>query len=230
MRKLPLPILLPTALLALALLALTSVAGATELEGRVVLAKGAKEAKGVEQTLITFTPARRVPLEIPAEPFEMVTAGKKFEPRTLVVPVGATVRFPNQDNILHNVFSVSGENRFDLGLYRRGEGKEVDFGHPGVVRVFCNVHHSMVAYVAVVETPFTTTAGADGRFRLSGLPAGAGTLTMWHERSDPWKGDVVVPSGEAVEVRLEVTKPQVPHHTNKLGLPYARKRSGHGYR
>ncbi len=164
MRKPPLLVLLSTALLALALLALTSVAGATELEGRVTLTKGAKEAKGVEQTLITFTPEGGVPLKVPAEPFEMVTAGKKFQPRTLVVPLGATVRFPNKDNILHNVFSVSGENRFDLGLYRRGEGKGVTFRQPGVGRGFCNGHHSMVAYVAVVETPFHTTAGIDGGF------------------------------------------------------------------
>ncbi len=42
--------------------------------------------------------------------------------------------------------------------------------------------------------------------------------------------EIEIPSGEAVEVRLKVTKPQVPRHTNKLGLPYARKRSGRGYR
>lgn len=70
-----------------------------------------------------------------------------------MVPAGSTVRFPNQDSILHNVFSVSRANRFDLGLYRRGEGKSATFRQPGVVRVFCNVHHSMVAYVVVVETP-----------------------------------------------------------------------------
>ncbi len=85
----------------------------------------------------------------------MVTVRKEFLPRVLAVPAGSKVRFPNQDPILHNVFSVSGENRFDLGLYKQGEAKEAHLLQAGMVNVFCNVHHSMVGYIAVLETPFT---------------------------------------------------------------------------
>ena len=65
---------------------------------------------------------------------EMLTVKKQFQPQVLVVPVGSTVRFPNQDPILHNVFSVSGENRFDLDLYKRPKSGSVTFQVAGLVR------------------------------------------------------------------------------------------------
>ncbi len=100
----------------------------------------------------------------PAEPFVMATRQKEFVPRMLAVPRGSRVRFPNEDPILHNVFSVSPDNGFDLGLYRKGPGKERTFDKPGLVRVFCNVHHGMVAYLLVLDTPFY--ASPDGRRQL----------------------------------------------------------------
>ena len=206
-------------------------AAAAELTGRVILSKGSggKASREVAAAQVYFTPETQVAPPAAGQTYEIVTVRKEFVPRVLTVPVGGTVRFPNQDVILHNVFSVSGKNRFDLGLYRRGEGKSVTFEHPGVVRVFCNVHHSMVAYVLVVETPYVTNPDADGRFSLSSLPAGAGTLTVWHERAEPFSKRITLPLREPLEVQLEVSKPRVPRHTNKFGKPYARRRSGRSY-
>ena len=217
--------------LAAAILLSASPADGFGLEGRVILAKGSqgKPSREVAAAQVYFVPEAPVAVEVPAEVPEVVTLRKEFVPRVLTVPVGSTVRFPNQDVILHNVFSVSGKNRFDLGLYRRGDGKSATFEHPGVVRVFCNVHHSMVAYVLVVDTPFYTSPGPDGRFRLSSLPAGPGTLTVWHERAEPYSRRLTVPLADPLDLRLEVSKPRVPRHTNKFGKPYARRRSGRAY-
>ena len=90
-------------------------------------------------------------------------------PRVLAVPVGTVVRFPNSDGIFHNVFSLSQGNAFDLGLYRSGASKSRAMSTPGLVRVFCDVHHAMVAYVWVMDTPFLASPGADGSFALTGL-------------------------------------------------------------
>ena len=116
-------------------------------------------------------PARPVPAPKPVT-VDMVTVRKAFLPRILVVPVGSTVRFPNQDPILHNVFSVSGRNSFDLGLLGKGAGKSALFREAGIVRVFCNVHHGMFGYVFVVASPYWARVGADGTFRIAGVPAG----------------------------------------------------------
>jgi hypothetical protein len=149
----------------------------------------------------------------------MTTKDKQFVPRLLTVPKGSRVVFPNQDVILHNVFSVSGGNAFDLGLYKRGPGKEATFKEAGLVRVFCNVHHAMVGYIWVLETPFQATPGADGSFVLTGLPRGPGKLTVWHEQADPVTIDVKTPA-DLVAARVEIVRPRVPPHLDKAGKSY----------
>lgn len=205
------------------LLLLALPAAAEDLRGRVqLLAKGGKgPAKGIDvrQALVWFEPASGAAVRPPATPFVMTTKDKQFVPRVLTVPKGSRVVFPNQDVILHNVFSVSPGNAFDLGLYKRGPGKEATFKEPGLVRVFCNVHHAMVAYVWVMNTPFLANPGADGSFVLTGLPRGPGRLTVWHEQGDPVTIDVQAPS-DSVTARLEIVRPRVPAHLDKAGKSY----------
>ena len=224
----PHPTSSPTRAAALAFfgLLLAPFAPAAELTGQITLEKNGR-AQRIDQgsrILVYFTPAEQPSFEGPTEPFEIVTAGKQFVPATLGVPVGSRVRFPNRDTILHNVFSVSGRNRFDLGIYRRGQSKEHTFDHPGVVRVFCNVHHSMVAHLVVVETVHIAYAEDDGSFRLADLPSGVGTLTVWYERSEAMTREVRLPHTEPLQVTLEITKPKVPQHNDKHGRSYSRRR------
>lgn len=210
------------------LLLLALPAHAEEIRGRVqLLAKGGKgPARGsdVRQAVVYFEPAGRQPARPAAEPFEMVTRRKEAVPRLLVVPRGSRVRFPNQDPILHNVFSVSSPNQFDLGLYKRGPGKEKRFEEPGLVRVFCNVHHDMVAYILVLDTPYSASPDAGGEFVLAGLPRGPGKLTVWHEQTDPWTVDVELPQKPPgpMMARVEIVRPLIPAHLNKLGQSYFR--------
>lgn len=198
---------------------------AHELRGTVTLVddKGKPVSAGDDGAVIVYYEPK-VPAKItqPAKPFAMVTKNKQFLPRVLAVPRGATVAFPNQDPILHNVFSLSPGNKFDLGLYRKGAGKSSKFERPGLVRVFCNVHHSMVGYVLVLDTPFMTTVDPNGRFLLDGPVPGAGTLTVWHERAESWSQAITVPATGPFAARLVVSKPRVPPHTNKLGKAYPR--------
>jgi hypothetical protein len=79
------------------------------------------------------------------------------------------------------VFSLSKTKRFDLGRYARGRSKSVRFDHPGVVRVFCDIHSHMSAFVLVFSHPFYSTSDADGRYRLDNIPPGTYTVSAWHE-------------------------------------------------
>ncbi|HEV8241783.1 MAG TPA: hypothetical protein VGS57_20640 [Thermoanaerobaculia bacterium] len=194
-----------------------------QLSGTLVLVQeGRAVTDGVDQAVVFFTPARKPKVATAGDDApEMATVKKSFQPRLLVVPVGARVRFPNQDPILHNAFSVSGANAFDVGLYGKGPGKIVTFKEAGLVRVFCNVHQQMAGYVLVVDTPYSTAPDKNGGFSLTGLPAGPGTLSVWHERGEMLTQPVTLPSTTPVRLSLAVSKPRVPRHLNKFGKAYS---------
>lgn len=157
---------------------------------------------------------------------EIVTRDKSLSPTVLAVASGSEIRFPNQDPILHNLFSVSAGNDFDLGVYGPEEAPSVTFEQPGVVNIYCNVHHDMHAHVLVVDTPFRTRPDSNGNFTLTGLPAGSGELHVWHRQSDRWSRAIKLPASGAFEVSLEVTKPSLPPHRDKTGQSYNRRDRG----
>ena len=104
-----------------------------------------------------------------------------FIPYVLAVPVGTTVDFSNNDRTYHNVFSFSKTRRFDLGRYGRGQSKPVRFDRPGVVRVFCEIHSHMSAFVLVFAHRYFATTDAEGRYRIEGVPAGTYTVVAWND-------------------------------------------------
>ena len=132
-------------------------------------------------------------------------------PRILPITVGSQVRFPNRDPILHNAFSTSPANTFDVGVYGNGDGKAVTFAQAGYVRVFCNVHQSMVGHILVLDTPYFTRPDASGKFVLKGLPAGSGDLVVWHDRATPWH-QKLAPGGKPLAIPLDLTQKRVPPH------------------
>lgn len=161
----------------------------------------------------------------PAPParFDVTISDKTFAPHVLVVPAGSTVAFPNHDPFDHNVFSVSEGNSFDLGLYGRGQGKSVTLQHPGLVRVFCNVHPRMVALVLVMGTHHYAQPGADGSFTINGVGPGSYRLHVWHERApnEVVKEVTVGPEGLADQlVTLNARGFRWQPHKNKFGKDY----------
>jgi plastocyanin len=118
-----------------------------------------------------------------------------FVPAVVAVPVGGTVLFPNADPFFHNVFSYSSAQRFDLGRYPQGESKSVTFPEAGIVEVFCEVHEFMRGAILVAENPFHAVIGADGSFRIAGVPVGEHTIVFWHPDHEPLERRVVVTGG-----------------------------------
>jgi hypothetical protein len=141
-----------------------------------------------------------VPVKPPAVTPTMMQHDTAFVPAALVIPVGTTVSFPNTDPFFHNVFSYSRTERFDLGRYPKGVTKSVTFDKPGIVKVYCEVHHFMRAVIVVTENPFHAVVGADGSFRIDGVPAGRYTLVIWHPDLGTVEKSVVVPEGGVVHV------------------------------
>jgi plastocyanin len=147
---------------------------------------------------------------------------KRFRPLVVVVPVGGQVAFPNKDPILHNAFSVSGKNRFDLDLYKRPKSKSQTFMHPGIVRVYCNIHPQMFAFVVVRDNPFWARASRDGRFSIEGVPAGTWRVKAWHFRAGDIEQSVRVTETGVVSLALtlDASEYRRVRHRNKYGKRY----------
>ena len=123
-----------------------------------------------------------------------------FVPHVLAITTGTTVDFPNSDRIYHNVFSLSKTARFDLGRYEAGHSKAVRFDRPGIVRVFCEIHSHMNAFILVFSHPFFAMTDAEGRYRIDNVPPGTYNLLAWNEGVSSDARTVTVPAGGATEV------------------------------
>src|SRR3954470_11850981 len=104
---------------------------------------------------------------------------KQFVPYVSAVQVGTAVLFPNKDNIRHHVYSFSPAKKFELPLYAGIPAEPVVFDKPGFVTLGCNIHDWMIAYVAVLPTPYFQVTGKEGRAALKDLPAGQYTVQVW---------------------------------------------------
>jgi plastocyanin len=129
----------------------------------------------------------------------------KFNPRVLAVVVGTTVDFPNHDKTFHNVFSTSDAKKFDLGLYPSGQSRSVTFDKAGVVKILCNAHPNMEAYIVVKNHRYFSLADAHGNYTLAGVPLGKYRVEVWH----PQLGIKTVPvelvrEGEVMAVDVDL--------------------------
>lgn len=150
----------------------------------------------------------------------IVQKDKRFVPRVLAVPVGATVEFRNDDELLHNVFSLSKPNDFDLGLAGRGITRERVFTAPGPVNLLCNIHSSMGGYVYVADSPWFAQADAGGRFSIKGVPPGEYEVEVWHEwASRPVKQAVRVSGATELSLSIDGDRRAPAFVPDKAGKP-----------
>ncbi len=211
-------------LAALVVLGMAASASGGEIVGTVqILGKNQKPYKD-HSNVVIYVDGLSVPGA--GEPASMVMSKKQFSPRVVVVPKGGTVEFPNRDKIFHNAFSVSGENRFDLDLYKAPQVGKKKFEHTGVVRVYCNIHPQMTGLVVVRDNPYFATSAKDGSFSIGAVPAGRYTITAWYERVEPQSLEVDVPAEGQARARLvlDASKYKRVRHKNKYGKTYKKTR------
>lgn len=142
-----------------------------------------------------------------ASPRGRVTLDQKqetFVPYVLPVTVGTTVEFPNSDPFFHNVFSLSSPKKFDLGRYPQGQTKSVLFDKPGVVRVFCEIHSHMSAFILVFAHRYFAATGPLGEYRIDGVPPGSYDVVVWTDGKERRVATVSVASGQRVQQDFEV--------------------------
>jgi plastocyanin len=169
---------LPTLVL-LSLVALAAPAAAADLTVDLHLSNGTP----VRDAVVTLTPtAGPVPAAASrlGGPFQMAQEKIQFHPFVLLVPVGATVAFPNLDKVRHHVYSFSPARTFELKLFGQEDHRTVTFDKPGVVALGCNIHDRMLGYIYVSDTPYAARSDEHGQVQLHNLPEGSVTLKVWH--------------------------------------------------
>ena len=125
-----------------------------------------------------------------------------FVPHVLAIVAGTTVDFPNNDKTYHNVFSLSPTKPFDLGRYAAGHSKSIRFDRPGIVRVFCDIHSHMSAFILVFAHRHFTVTDEEGRYRLDNVPPGTYTVVAWNESAATESRRVVVGESGDVEANF----------------------------
>jgi len=131
----------------------------------------------------------------------VVQRDANFEPHVLPVAVGTGVKWPNADDIYHNVFSMSDTKDFNLGLYGKEKVPVIVFDKVGRVDVFCGIHTKMHCIILVLPSPYFAMADARGHYVIKGVPAGSYRVKAWQERMPSQVKEVVVPPDG--EVRMD---------------------------
>ena len=189
-----------------------------ELAGRIELR--AKDGQMAPAAGVVVWVEGAAPPPVP-EP-TITSREKRLTPRVIAVPAGATVSFPNVDPIFHNVFSRTPGSEFDLGLYRRGARRTIKLAKPGLVRVYCNIHPDMAAYVMVLEGAGAAVTGEDGTFVLRGIPPGKRVVHLWSERGGESERALLFPAGGRLrlDTTLDASSYRALAHKNKYGRDY----------
>jgi len=148
---------------------------------------------------------------------------KQFVKEILPTVKGETVAFPNRDSVYHNIFSLSKNARFDLGLYKDGASKSYKFKRIGITKIFCNIHPQMRTTVMVLPNRGFTVSDKSGKYQIMSIPDGTYTVRIWlknakrFRRKVSFQGDQV----QTLDIPLrQILKPE--KHFNKFGQPYSR--------
>jgi len=142
------------------------------------------------------------------KPVELDQKGCMYTPRVVGAQRGQEIIVANSDDTLHNVHTHPDKNRPQNIAQPAGSSpRELNLKRPEVmVRVSCDIHAWMTAWIGIVDNPFFAVTGADGSYRFEGLPPGEFTLGVWHERLGQQEVTVVLDADGDVAAREVVFK------------------------
>lgn len=164
---------------------------------------------------------------------DMDQRSQQFAPHVLAVHTGTPIKFPNSDNIRHQVYSFSPAKRFELRLYEGTPSDPVLFDKPGVVVLGCNIHDWMLGYVYVTDDPRFGVTDAQGQLSLD-APAGVYHATLWHPQAPDMQpvdgGEVKIPASgltQAFTLTVDAQATQTPTAPAPSAFGDAFKRAAH---
>lgn len=193
-------------------------AHAGTVSGKVRLASpaaaGAGPAAGEKEAVVVWL-ERQDESKPPEAAIRISQKNLQFSPGFVVAVKGQKIEMPNDDDVAHNVYSFTGMNQFNLGVYAKGEYRSITFDKTGIVDVFCSIHHQMHARVFVVPTRYFASIMPGQSFNIADVPPGKYVLKVWHERSRMLEKSVIVPRTGVLSQNLVLENSAVPATTAK---------------
>ncbi len=137
-------------------------------------------------------------------PAEINQTGCHYEPHVLGIMVGKDLTVKNSDDLLHNIHALPFDNKeFNFGQPQKGMTEKKQFSKPEVmVKVKCDVHPWMGAWIGVLDHPFYAVTDASGKYEIKGLPDGKYTIEVWHEKYKSVSSDIEVKGASTANFEL----------------------------
>jgi len=220
---------------AFALLCAPGIGAAASIKGKVVVAGPVPAQKKIEVTIdqyvcgnekdagdLIVSPQKELrnavvwidnpPVGAAAAPAQPAKAeidqnGCAFIPRLVVIPAGGTVDFLNSDRLLHNIHATPKLNVAFNRTQPKSRTIPVTFAKPEIVKINCDLHSWMAAWVVVAAHPWYAITGADGQFSFDNLPPGQYRLQVWHERLGTVPATVTIADQQPGRVTVEMKAP-----------------------
>jgi plastocyanin len=184
----------------MAVLTLAAGAAPAAAQGGGVKGKVTVTGKRTSADVVVYLAAPGLALAPSKVPIEMDQKGLQFRPHVIAVVRGTAIRFLNNDQEDHNVYSPEGG--YNLGTWPPGQTRDQVFDRPGVYTQLCRVHPDMEAFVVVLDTPYFAVTDATGAYEIKGVAPGAYTLTTWGKRLKKVEQPLTIAAGAPKTVDL----------------------------
>jgi polysaccharide lyase family 4-like protein len=142
----------------------------------------------------------------PSEPLKLVNDHCMFSPRVQGAMVGEQIAISTNDPILHNTHPQNAETNatiYNIALPFKGFSVTKPLpANPELIKIKCDAHEWMHAWIMELDHPYYTTTGSDGHFTIKDVPPGSYTLAVWHEAAGEKSEPVVVAAGKATKSKI----------------------------
>jgi len=162
--------------------------------------------KGIQNAVVSVVGLKGAPPK-PTTPATIDQKGCTFRPHVIIVGAGAPLDILNNDGILHN-FHTGGTKNSPLNRAQPGFRKKMTetFNQPETMKVSCDAHSWMSAWIVVTDHPYVDATESNGAFKIADVPPGNHTIEVWHETLGKLTRTVAVKAGEETKLTIELGK------------------------
>jgi hypothetical protein len=165
--------------------------------------------KGVQNAVVYLAEVAKGkawPAEAQGKTPEIDNRKCRFEPHVQVIRAGP-LEVVNDDPVLHNTHGYYGKRTaFNMALPNKGQRIPTELTRAGTVRIDCDAHGWMEAWIYVVDNPYYAITGPDGKFTITDVPPGTYNLVAIQSLTGPVQQSVTVAAGKPTNLTIELKK------------------------